>query len=253
MLTAVVLTKNEEDKIERCLKSLSFCDELVVVDDFSDDRTVEIARKMGAVVYQRNLKDDFASQRNFALSKSKGDWVFFVDADEIVTDKLRLEIISKINNPLLKEVGYFVRRSNYFLNRKLRHGETASVSLLRLGKKNSGIWKRNVHEYWDVEGKVGNLKNNLDHYFCDRLSDFIEKINFYSDIHAKANLEERKKSNIFKILLYPLFKFLDGFFLKRGFLDGLPGFVFAVFMSFHSFLSWSKLWLLQRGKKLPKY
>lgn len=253
MLTAVVLTKNEEKKIKRCLGSLAFCDELIVVDDFSTDRTVEIAKRMGAVIYRRSVNGDFASQRNFALSKAKHDWVFFVDADELVTDKLRLEIVSKINNPLLQEVGYSIKRNNYFLGKQLRYGEAASVLLVRLAKKDSGVWRRRVHEYWDVEGKIGRLGNKIDHYFCDTLSDFIEKINFYSDLHARANLEDKKKSNLLKILFYPMVKFFDGFLLKGGFLDGPAGFVFAVFMSFHSFLAWSKLWLLQRGKKLPKY
>lgn len=252
-LTAVVITKNEERNIERCLKSLSFADEVLLIDDYSTDRTVEIAKRFGAKVYKRHLNGDFASQRNFALLKAKNDWVFFVDADEVVPEETRLEIVSKIENPLLKEVGYFVKRDNYFLGKKLKHGEASSVSILRLAKKKYGRWKRKVHEYWDIKGKAGRLNGKLDHYFCENLSGFIEKINWYSELHAVANREEGKKSDLFKVLFYPVFKFFDNFVLKKGFLDGVPGFVFAFLMSFHSFLSWSKLWLLQRGKKLVKY
>lgn len=134
-LTAVVITKNEERNIERCLKSLSFADEVLLIDDYSTDRTVEIAKRFGAKVYKRHLNGDFASQRNFALLKAKNDWVFFVDADEVVPEETRLEIVSKIENPLLKEVGYFIKRDNYFLGKKLKHGEASSVSILRLAKK----------------------------------------------------------------------------------------------------------------------
>ncbi len=252
-LTAVVLTKNEEKNIERCLKSLSFAGEILIVDDYSVDRTLDIAKKFGVKIYKRLLNGDFAQQRNFALSKARFDWVLFIDADEVVPEKTKLEIISKIENPLLKEVGYFVRRDNYFLGKKLKYGEASSVSLLRLGKKGCGVWKRKVHEFWDIKGKVVMLNNRIDHYFCENLSDFIEKINWYSELHTKANQEEGKKSNLFKILFYPVFKFFNGFVLKRGFLDGVSGFVFAFLMSFHSFLSWSKLWLLQRGRKLVNY
>jgi len=252
-LTAVVLTKNEEKNIERCLESLSFAGEILVIDDYSTDKTLEIAKRFGAKVYSRLLKEDFASQRNFALSQAKYDWVLFVDADEVIPEKTKLEIISKIENPLLKEVGYFIKRDNYFLGKKLKYGEASSVYLLRLGKKDCGRWKRKVHEYWDIEGRIGRLNNKIEHYFCEDLSGFIEKINWYSELHAKANQEEGKKSSLFKILFYPIFKFFDGFVLKKGFLDGVSGFVFAFLMSFHSFLSWSKLWLSQREKKLTKY
>ncbi len=226
-LTAVVLTKNEEKNIERCLGSVSFAGEILVVDDNSTDKTVEVAEKFGAKVYRHPLNDDFAQQRNFALSKAKYNWVLFVDADEVVPEKTKLEIISKIENPLLGEVGYFIKRDNYFLGRKLRYGEASSVQLLRLAKKNCGRWRRKVHEYWDVKGKVGKLNNKIDHYFCDNLFSFIEKINWYSELHAKANREEGKKSSLFKILFYPLFKFFDNFVIKRGFLDGVFGFIFA--------------------------
>ncbi len=252
-LTAVVLAKNEEKNIERCLKSLYFAGEILVIDDFSTDKTVEIARRFGAKVYNRLLNGDFASQRNFAMLRAKYDWVFFVDADEVVPEKTKLEIISKVGNPLAGEVGYFVKRDNYFLGKRLDYGEASSISLLRLGNRKYGKWKRKVHEYWDIRGKVGMLNNKIDHYFCDNLFDFIERINWYSELHAKANQEEGKKSSLFKILFYPPFKFLDAFVLKKGFLDGVYGFVFAFLMSFHSFLSWSKLWLLQRGKKLVNY
>lgn len=253
MITAVVLTKNEEKSIKDCLKSLSFCDEIILVDDYSTDKTIQIASSFGVVVLRRNLNNDFSSQRNFGLDKAKGPWVLFVDADERIPENLKLEIISKINDPMNKNVGYFIKRRTFFLGRELKFGQISQDKVLRLAKKDAGRWKRKVHECWDVKGKVDNLKNPLDHFTYDSLDDFIHKINVYSDIHAESLLEEKKYSNLFKIIFYPPFKFFDNFILKRGFLDGIYGLVFAFLISFHSFLGWSKLWLLQRNTKLKKY
>jgi len=249
MLSAVVLSKNEEKNIKLCLESLAFCDEIILVDDFSEDKTVEVARSLGALVFQRKLAGDFSSQRNFGLEKANGNWVLFVDSDEIVPEPLRLEIVSKINDPLNKTSGYFLKRRTFFLGREIKYGQAKDDKVLRLARKNSGIWKRKVHEFWEIEGKVETLNNYLDHYTSSSLKDFIDKINFYSDLHAVSNLEEGKKSNLFKIIFYPPFKFLDNFIFKLGFLDGNYGLVFSLLMSFHSFLSWSKLWLLQKSKK----
>jgi glycosyltransferase involved in cell wall biosynthesis len=253
MLSAVVLTKNEERNLENCLKRLSFADEILVIDDYSSDKTLEIAKKFNAKVFQKSLDGDFASQRNFGLSKAKGKWVLFVDADELVSENLKLEIVSKINNPLDSKTGYFIKRKTFFLGKNLKYGQARYDKVLRLAKRGAGVWKRKVHEYWDIEGRIDTLKNYLEHYTAFSLRDFIAKINFYSELHAISNMDEGKKSNLFKIIFYPPLKFLDNFVLKAGFLDGLYGFVFSLLMSFHSFLSWSKLWLFSKNKKSARF
>ncbi len=248
MISAVVLTKDEEGNIEECLKSLSFCEEIVVVDDYSSDKTVEKCQmsKVKCQIYRRRLNGDFAAQRNFALKKAKHKWVLFIDADERVTPELRSEIIQLINNPMIRYSGYYLKRKDYMWGRELRYGETGTAGLLRLAEKKAGSWKRKIHEYWDIERPTYNLKNPLLHYPHPKLSDFIESINWMSSLHAEANLDEGKHSSVIKILFWPLGKFINNYLKKLGFLDGVQGFIIALMMSFHSFLAWSKLWLTQK-------
>lgn len=246
-ISAVVLTKNEEDNIKRCLNSLSWCNEVIVVDDYSDDQTRKIAKELGARVYRRELNNDFAAQRNFGLEKARGKWVLFVDADEVVPSELAREIKQVVETSHVK--GYFIRRDNFWLGKNIKHGGMAGVKLVRLGMKGSGVWVRRVHEYWDINGKVGELSNKIKHYPHSSVSDMLSHVSSYFEIHAQENYREGKRSNIFRILLTPLAKFFNDFVLKLGFLDGMHGFVIAMIMSFHSFLSWSHLWFIQRKLK----
>lgn len=242
-LTGVVLAKNEEKNIRKCLSSLSFCDEILVIDDYSSDKTVKIAKKQGAKIYIRKLNKDFASQRNFALDKAKGKWVLFVDADEVVGDQLKREIIQIVNNPFIKENGFYIKRVDYFLGKEIKYGEMGNMYLLRLARKGAGVWKRNVHEFWDVKGRKGKLISPLYHFSHNSLFEFIEDINFLSTLHSLANEKEGKEANLFKIVFFPFFHFIKNYILKGGYKDGTYGFVVAFLMSFHSFLSWSKQWL----------
>ena len=247
-LSAVILTRNEEKNIKKCLNCLKFCNEIIVIDDNSFDRTVVLANKAGAKVYRRKLGNNFASQRNFGLSKTQGKWVLFVDADEIVTEALRNEIIQIVNNPLVNHVGMYLKRDDYLWGKKLKHGETANIKLLRLARRKTGKWARRVHEIWNVEGRTSELKNPLAHYPHPTLASFISSINVMSGLHAKANLEEGKKSSLIKIIVWPVGKFVSNYIFKRGFLDGVRGFIVALVMSFHSYLAWSKLWFLQKER-----
>lgn len=248
-LSAVIITKNEEINIEECIKSLSFCDEIIVIDDYSTDNTVIIAKELGAKIFKRALNSDFAAQRNFGLQKAKYEWVLFVDADERVTEALASEITNyklQITNDI---AGYYFRRIDYMWGKFLTHGEVGTLKLIRLAKKGAGKWMRKVHEYWDVEGKKSELKNPLMHYPHPTLSEFLDELNIFSTLHAKANRQEGKRSTLVKIIVWPIVKFLQNYILRFGFLDGVAGFVLAVTMSLNSYLSWSKLWFYQKRQK----
>ncbi|MBN1263771.1 MAG: glycosyltransferase family 2 protein [Candidatus Pacebacteria bacterium] len=242
MLTGIVLTKDEEKNIGDCLKSLEFCDELLVIDDFSKDKTPELALKLGAEVYQRKLGDDFAAQRNFGLQKAKAGWILFVDADERVSSELKDEIRKKINLPGVR--GFYFKRQDVFFDRKLKFGETAKTKLLRLARRDAGQWKRRVHEVWQVNGKTAEMTAPLVHYPHQTITQFLEGINHYSSLHAQVLYEERKKTSLSQIIFYPLAKFFQNYFFRLGFLDGMPGLILALMMSFHSFLSRGKLFML---------
>lgn len=130
--------------------------------------------------------------------------------------------------------------------KELKHGETGNVKLLRLAKRDAGLWVRAIHEIWEIKGRVGELKNPLLHYPHQTLREFIADIDWMSTLHAEENKKEGKRSDLFKIIFYPKLKFIDSWILKLGFLDGTPGFIVAIMMSLHSFLAWSKLWLADK-------
>lgn len=252
MVSAIVLAKNEEGNIGECLKALRWCDEIVVIDDYSTDGTAELAKKHGAKVFKRHLADDFAAQRNFGLEKAKGEWVLFVDADERVSKALACEIKQRITHAGPETVVFCVRRVDVVWGRALKHGETGSSWLLRLAKRKAGVnrWKRAVHEFWDVDGCPDDLSEPLFHYPHQTLREFVSEVDYYSSLHARANLAEGKASSILKVIFWPRAKFISGWVFRMGFLDGMPGFMVAMMMSFHSFLAWSKLWLSSRECKV---
>lgn len=248
MITAVVLTKNEEKNIKDCLEGLSWCDEKIVIDDESKDQTPEIAQKLGAKVYNRHLTD-FSDQRNYGLDKAKGDWVLFIDADERISRALWYEIMQYISDPIENFSGFFLKRVDLMWGKELRHGESGTLKLLRLAKKGSGKWSGTVHEKWNISGKTEILNNPLYHYPHTTVGQFLTEINKYTDLRANELYGEHIQTNWLHILLYPKAKFILNYFIRLGFLDGLPGLVTALMMSFHSFLVRGKLWLLWEKKK----
>ncbi|OGK10055.1 hypothetical protein A2767_00290 [Candidatus Roizmanbacteria bacterium RIFCSPHIGHO2_01_FULL_35_10] len=275
-ITVVILTKNEEKNIERAIKSVQFCNEIIIIDDYSSDKTLDIVYKVLKVhkVFQRKLNNDFAGQRNFGMTKAKNEWVFFLDADEEVSDELQNEIKSihrnfqfpispstssgsrvksrdnfqsnpesKILNSKDTEVAaFYIKRRDFFWGEELKYGETMKLrnqGIIRLFNKGSGRWEGKVHEVYKLKSQISNVKtfhNYLNHFPHQTVKEFLEEVNFYSSLRAKELLVQGKSSNIFEIIFYPLGKFLLTYFVKLGFLDGVQGFVYAFFMSFHSFL-----------------
>ena len=250
-LSVVVLTKNSAKEIEKCLKSLVFADEVIVIDDGSTDSTLELARKNNAKIFSHELKGDFANQRNYGLAKAKFKWVFFVDSDEIVTQELAEEVLSVAKGDTGLS-GYFIKRQDQLWGRELSHGDN-SAKLLRLGRKDEGLFRGAVHEVWDINGQTGNLNAKLLHYPHQTLVEFLQELNFYSGIRAEELYEEKQKVKWYEVVVYPVAKFLKLYILKKGFLDREQGFIAAISMSFYSFLVRAKLWeLYEKGDKKRK-
>lgn len=177
---------------------------------------------------------NFAKERNLLLKKAKADWVFFVDSDEVISKELKDEITSRLGGSTVNNYnGFYVYRKNYFFGQY-----TGTDKILRLGRKNLGNWNRSVHEVWKIKGNIGEFDNPLIHNTAKNLHEFIDKINYYSTLHAEENLENGKRSNLIKIIFYPVFKFIQSMLSGRGF-------VMSMLQSFHSFLAWSKAWKLQ--------
>jgi glycosyltransferase involved in cell wall biosynthesis len=251
MISAIVLTKNEEKNIVDCLESLLWCDEILVIDDNSEDKTVQIIEKLKnkkIKVLSHPLDGNFSKQRNFALQQAQYEWVLFIDADERVSLSLEYEILSLINSSLSDFSGYYLNRRDVLWRKELKFGETGSIKLLRLVKKEKGEWVGKVHESLRIRGKTGFLRNPLTHYPHQDITQFLKEINFYTDLRAKELFDKKTKVYWWIIIIYPLGKFILNYGIKRGFLDGLHGLVFAILMSLHSFLVRGKLWQLWQKK-----
>lgn len=246
MISAIILSHNDETVIERTIQSLAWCDEILLIDDYSMDNTVELAKKHKIKVYQRHLEDDFAAQRNFALTKAKGDWILFVDSDEVVSKALAQEIRRSME---IDCAGFYIKRQDRLFGKVLRHGETGRVKLLRLARKRAGTWTRPVHEVWEVKGLVGTLDNSLDHFPHPNVAQFIDEINHYSSINARYLYAQKIAVPLWHIAAYPAAKFFVDYVWYRGFADGTAGAVVAGLMSMHSFLTRAKLWLLWHRKE----
>lgn len=241
-ISAILLAKNEEEKIEKAVKSLSFCDEVLVIDDESTDKTKEYAQGAGATVFTHSKQNEFAGQRNWAMEKAHNEWVLFVDADEVVSDELKIEL-KNIDVP--KHItALAIPRRDYFWGQEMKYGETRKArtsGIVRLVKKGSGVWTGAVHETFISSGSVGKLNGFLNHYSHNSLSEFIADINVYSTIRANELATSGKKGSVVELLFLPFGKFIYTYFILGGFLDGAAGFVYSFVMSFHSFLVRAKL------------
>lgn len=245
-LSGIVLTKNNQEVIPGVIRNLkNLAHEIIIIDDNSIDKTRDLSRKLGAIVFKNQLKN-FSDQRNYALAKAKHEWVLFLDSDEVLSKNLIGEIVKEIKDT--NQNGFYIKRKTRFLGKVLNYGVSFSEKLIRLGKRNSGKWYRSVHEIWKIKNINKTLSYPIIHNTAKNFSDYIEKINRYSSLHAVENKSEHKSSSIFKILFFPTFKFIDLWIFRFGFLDGTRGFLMSVLMAFHSYLSWSKQWLTQKQK-----
>lgn len=241
-ISAIILTKNEEKRIEKTITSLSFCDEVIVIDDVSTDGTVKRAKEMGAVVYIHEKEKTFSGQRNFAMDAARNEWVLFVDADEEVSDELRDEILRLKDDAT--STAYALPRRDFFWGHEMKYGEIKKVreeGIVRLMKKGSGVWVGLVHERFVSSQKVVKLNGFLNHYSHDSVTSFIEDVNSYSTIRAEELFATGTKVSGLELILYPFGKFIYTYFILRGVLDGPAGFVYSFVMSFHSFLVRAKL------------
>lgn len=246
MLSIVILAKNEEKVIGRTIKSAQWTDEVIVIDDNSIDATAHVAKKTGARVFLRRLEGDFAEQRNFGIEKAKGDWVLFIDADEVVSPQLAIEIRKVISGQENRTQAYYIKRRDFFWGQEMKWGELQTLyknGLIRLMKKGSGQWQGTIHESFITSQPVGKLKSFINHHPHATISNFLKRINYYSTLRAVELAKAGQKSNVLEIIFLPLGKFIYTYFVKQGFRDKEAGFAYSFMMSFHSFLVRAKLYL----------
>ncbi len=244
-LSAVVITQNEEKNIRECLEGLLFCDEIIVTDSGSSDRTVEIARSMGAKVFH-HVFSNFAAQKNFAIEQSSGDWVILVDADERIDQRLREEIIEAVQDAEIP--AFYLRRKNLIFGRWMHFGGNQNDLQLRLARKGLARFKGAVHERVRWDGPVRVLKNQLLHCSTASVSDYFRKLIQYTGIEAGILRSHQAASDGSGMRLRPLAVFFDRFFLKGGFLDGWEGFLFCFLSGYYEFVKRARCWELQEKR-----
>ena len=243
-ITALAISYNEEDNVKRFVESLSFADEIILVDSYSTDKTVEIAENLGIKVIKRTF-DDFSSQRNFAISKATHKWVLFFDLDEIISKDLEHEIIKIINEPKDK-VAFYIKRNFFFMGKKIRFGGWQNDKAIRLFNKNYCKYQGLVHERIVAKGNVCTLKNSLHHYSYKNFDNYNDKLNLYSKLQAENLYKKKQRPNFYHFFIRPTYRFLWQYFFRLGILDGKEGFVLAYLHSFSVFKRYLQLWMLYR-------
>lgn len=243
-ITALAITFNEEKNIQRYIESLDFADEIIIIDSFSEDNTVEIAQKMGAIVYQ-NKFDDFSSQKNFALSKANYDWIVFFDLDEYISEELKNEIIENLKKSD-ENIIYCVKRQNIFLGEQIKFGNLKNDKVARVFHKKNTFFDGAVHEKLVKNAKKNILENKVIHKTYNSFDGYNAKLNLYSKLLADNLYLKKFKPNTIHFIFKPFFQFLWQYIFKLGFLDGKKGFVLAYLHSFAVFKTYLQLWMKYR-------
>ncbi len=251
-LSAIVITKNESKKIRKCLESLSFADEIVVVDSESEDDTVSIARLFTNKVYVIHWQG-YAESKRFALEKAEGEWILWLDADEVVSPELRCRIREAVSGDSGMS-GYRMPRRSYFLGRWIRHGGWYPDYVLRLFRKECGAFgDERVHEKVHVDGRIGRLKGDIDHFTYDSLQTYFVKFTQYTTLAARDLKDRGKRFRMRDLLIRPGYTCIKMFLFRAGFLDGVRGVILAGLSSFYVFAKYAKLWELwkEEGRESP--
>ena len=245
-ISVVVITKNEADAIERCLRSVDWADEVIVLDSGSTDRTVEISQKLGARVSVTADWPGFGPQKNRALDRATGEWVLSLDADEWVTPDLRDEIRSVISRPD-GAVAFRVPRLSSFCGRFMRHSGWWPDHVIRLFRRGAARFSDDVvHEHVLVEGKTGTLRAPIMHETFVDLDELLQKMNNYSSLAAKEMRHGGRKAGLAGAVLRGLWAFMRTYFFRGGFLDGREGFMLAVATAEGTYYRYAKLMLLDK-------
>jgi len=247
-LSVCIIACNEERDLPRCLASVAFADEIVViVDDRSKDATEKLAAEAGAKVILRAY-DGNIEQKNFALDQVLGEWVLALDADEALSDPLAVELKAFLARPASGVAGMQINRVTWHLGRWIRHGEFFPDWQLRVFRNGAGRWVgTNPHgrvELTAGAGSHGRFGGEAYHWSYRDLADQVDRIQDFSSIQARANLERGRRHALRDMILRPPARFLRAFFLKQGYRDGVPGFIIAAATAFHVFLKYAKQWEL---------
>lgn len=233
-ISAVIITKDEEENIERCLSALNWLEEIIVIDSGSADKTVELAKKFTPRVFFRRW-EGYGRQKNFAISLANSEWVLSIDSDEVVSRALKEEIIKTLSTSHTCS-GFYIPRKNFIGSRFIRFGGWYPDYTLRLFKKGAGKFEdRLVHEKVSITGKAGYLKTPLLHYTYRGLKDYSARQVYYSRLAGEQILKENKKVSAISLIFRTFYNFFKSYILRLGFLDGCLGFHLSIHSSRYVF------------------
>jgi len=253
-ISAVIITFNEEKRLEPALKSLvGLVSEIVVVDSFSTDKTVKLAKKYTNKVFQRKWTD-YTDQKNYANTRTSFPWILSLDADERISPELHEEILEiKKEEPECN--GFSIPRHVFYLGRWIRHSGWYPDRKLRLFRKERARWEGEyVHERLVIEGKIQKLSGSIHHFTYRNISEHLDRINKFSELGAQKLYAKGKKCRWHHLVFMPFFRFVKSFFWRAGFLDGYPGFIVSVLNGYSIFLRYAKLReIWKKGERIEPF
>ena len=245
-ISAIVITKNEERNIAQCFESISWADEIIVVDAESDDKTIEIAKKFTQKVFIKKW-EGYAPQKKYALSLVNHKWIFHIDADERVSPELKDEILNNLED----KDGFFIRRKNYLFGKEIATcgwGRDYQLRLFRLDK--TELIEKKVNEGFKVNGNIGQLKNVITHNTFSSIHNYLKKVNEYTTLRAEEIYESKNKVTRLTIFTHALSAFLRYYISLKGFKDGMRGLLISFVHSVSNMLTYVKVWEKQKNNPL---
>ncbi len=244
-VSAFVICMNEESQIRRCLESISWCQEIIVIDSGSTDKTLEICREYTDKVLHRDWSG-YVDQKRFGLEQCNCEWVLNIDADEEVSEELKKEIIEITEQDKTSRIpinGYHISRVVFYLNRWWRNGGWYPEYRLRLCRKSHTSWGgTDPHEKAIIEGPTEKLKGELHHFTYRDIQDQVTRLNKFASSAAQSMIKKRKKASLLQMIFRPIFRFVKFFIVKKGFLDGTAGLIVALLEAYYVFLKYAKVW-----------
>jgi len=242
-ITIIVITENEESNITPCLESAKWADEIIIVDSHSKDRTIELANNFTDKIFDTDIIN-VTAKREFSIQKSSNDWIFFLDADERITDDLKNELLSLEHTENI--AAYYINRDNYYLGRKIKHCSMSPDLSLRLFNRNkSELNNRIVHESIITKGETKTLSSSMIHLTVPNLSILLKKMNYYSSMESAEHFQNGKRITKIGAITHAVSAFVRMYISRKGFMEGLPGFYLSIAESFTNFFTHLKLLKLQ--------
>ena len=240
-LSVIVTTFNEEINIAECLQSVAWADEVLLVDSYSTDRTLELSRQFPVKVLQREYYGS-AAQKNWSLDRVSHDWVLIIDADERVPEDLAREILGVLALPPPVN-GFYIRRQNLFIDKVIRHSGWSTDKVVRLFRRDKGRYpNRRVHADLEIEGPIPVLRHPFVHYTFRSFDQYFKKFLNYAEWGAAQAFRDGRQAGLVEIALRPLWRFFRMYVVQAGFLDGMHGLVLCGLQAFGVFLKYARLW-----------